>query len=85
LRASWPLIFAGAALLSGCRGSIEIPPQAQPAAAAPIILQPGQAIQEPNGEEIEAAPARPMCQARARFFRGTVSIPCDEIARTVAP
>lgn len=76
------ILAAIAASLSGCRGEFEFLGSRQH--NPPIILQPGQAIQEPN-EEVEAAPAQAMCQARAKLFRGTVQIPCVDVARIIAP
>jgi hypothetical protein len=54
---------------------------------APVIAPQGSTVvEEPNGAEVIEPPPPPvMCQARARFFRGTVSVPCADIARTVAP
>jgi hypothetical protein len=74
-------IVLAALLLAGCRGSFEFGRFRQE-----VIAPPGATIIEKDDEEIieSAAPARD-CQARARFFRGTVAIPCADIGRTVAP
>lgn len=72
------LVFA----LTGCEASFKFLRQPQ----TPIIAPPGDTIIEKDGEAvIEPSPPQVLCQARARHFRGTVSIPCEEIARQVAP
>jgi hypothetical protein len=73
--------LCGALLLSSCtiEGRFLTPRE--------IIAPPGATVvEEPNGTEvIEPPKVEAMCQARARFFRGTVQVPCVDIARTVAP
>jgi hypothetical protein len=58
-------------------------------AAGPIPPPPGdRAVIENGVETIEPAPVDPpraLCQARARHFKGTVSVPCEDIARQIAP
>lgn len=67
--------------LTGCEGSFKLL-GGQP----PIIVPPGDKVVEAQGETvIEPSPPQVLCQARARHFRGTVSIPCEDIARQIAP
>jgi hypothetical protein len=75
------VIFAAIAL-AGCRGSFELGRARQE-----IITPPGATVIEKGDEEIIEPPAPPAadCQARARFFRGTVAIPCADIGRATAP
>ena len=68
--------------LTGCglNFSFDIPPRQQ------IIPPPGDKIViEGDKEIVEPIQSTPMCQARARFFRGTVSVPGSEIGGTIAP
>ena len=67
-------------MLAGCafKGSFLETPRETPA------IPPGDTITiNPEGGET-VAPAS-MCQARARRFVGTVSVPCDAIARETRP
>jgi hypothetical protein len=77
------VIFAAIAL-AGCRGSFEIGRARQEIITPPAS---GVTIIEKDDEEIiePAAPPARDCQARARFFRGTVAIPCSDIGRATAP
>jgi hypothetical protein len=76
------VVFVAIAL-AGCRGSFEIGRARQeiitPPASGVTIIEKG------DEEVIEPAPPARDCQARARFFRGTVAIPCADIGRATAP
>jgi hypothetical protein len=82
-----PGVLALVVCLGGCRGVIEIPPQPSmttivnsPGAKAPEVI-------ETKGvtEVIEPPPDAGRCFVRARFYKGLVERPCDEIAREVRP
>jgi hypothetical protein len=62
-------IAALAVLLSGCRGSFEIPPQ-------PVVVDPA-----PN----VAAQVEALCSVRAARFHGLVTLPCIDVAREIRP
>lgn len=80
------LILALAAPLAGCIADLNVLGDAIPQIPQIPQIPPGEELIVENGVEIiEPIPPAPACQARARYFRGTVSIPCEEIARTVAP
>lgn len=52
-------------------------------------IEPSGAIIEPNGVVIEPWAIDhhpvPLCEARAKHFHGTVTVPCEDIARQIAP
>ena len=79
-----PPLLLSILVLSGCSGAFSFGQR-----APPVPPLGSRMITESNGEEIvePIAPVEPviMCQARARYFRGTVSIPCADIARQTAP
>jgi hypothetical protein len=70
-----------ALFLSGCSADFRFGlSRAQP---APIVVPAGdKVIETPDETVIEPAV---MCQARARHFVGTVSVPCVDIARETRP
>jgi hypothetical protein len=74
-------IVLAAVLLAGCKGTFEIGRMRQK-----IVVPPGTTVIEKDDEEVIEPPALERdCQARARFFRGTVAIPCADIGRATAP
>jgi hypothetical protein len=77
-------VILAAIALAGCRGSFEIG-RARQEIITPLAA--GVTIIDNNDEEViePAAPPARDCQARARFFRGTVAIPCADIGRATAP
>lgn len=85
--------LALAFLLSGCNIAERL---ANGATIEPSgkVVEPSGAVIEPNGEVIppateiateSLAAENDMCLVRARHFNGLVRIPCDQIAREIAP
>lgn len=69
--------------LTGCLADLDLFGNAIPQIPQ---VPPGEEVVEMNGETIiEPIPTPPTCQARARYFHGTVSVPCEEIGRAIAP
>jgi hypothetical protein len=68
-------------LLSSCAASIEL-------GKKPVVeTPPGSTVEEKNGVEIvePPAPARALCNVRARHFVGSVALPCEDVARETSP
>lgn len=73
------MTIAFALALAGCEAKFRL-------GRSELIVPPQDKIIEKDDETvIEPSPPQVLCQARARHFRGTVSIPCEDIARQIAP
>ena len=70
------LALAAALLVGGCQ-TIVAPDGSR-------VIERGSGLVEVLPRVVEEKPA-PVCLVRARFFRGMIGVPCDQIAQTISP
>ena len=94
MRLALALAFVAFVALSGCARLADRLANGASIESNGEVIEPSGEVIEPNGriapspyqatDEIIAAEGN-MCLVRARYFKGLVRVPCDQIARTPAP